>query len=150
MNVTSVTDPSSLYATSALSSASSASTATQVGAAFDAGQPPGVSKMGSLMSELKELQQSDPDKFKKVMGDIADKLKAEASDATGAKADRLNAMADKFTEAAQTGDLPALKPPAHGGHHRGGHAAYAAAQAQPPPGDQLAQVIQSALDDSSV
>ena len=63
---------------------------------------------------------SDPDKFKTVTADIAQKLKDAAGSKTGKQADFLNQLADKFSAASQSGsasDLPA--PRAHG--HHGGH-----------------------------
>jgi flagellar motor switch protein FliG len=119
--------------------------------------PTHVSKMGDLMSQLQQLSQSDPAKFKQVMAEISDKLKAQAGDATG-KADFLNKLADKFSQASQTGDMSALKPPqaqqgAGAAHHHHGHHAHAATYAntaqQTQPTDSLAQIIQSALKDVS-
>jgi hypothetical protein len=70
-----------------------------------------VSKPGELFSKLQQLQSADPEKLKAVLSDIASKLKEAAASQSGAGADRLNELASKFEEAAQTGDLSALKPP---------------------------------------
>ncbi len=75
----------------------------------DAPQPRSdISPMGGMMQQLQGLEQSDPSKFKTVMSEISDKLKTQASSATGASADRLNALADRFAQAGQSGDLSAL------------------------------------------
>ena len=79
-----------------------------------------ISKPGQLFSQLSSLATSDPDKFKTVTADIAQKLKDAAGSKTGKQADFLNQLADKFSAASQSGsasDLPA--PRAHG--HHGGH-----------------------------
>jgi hypothetical protein len=105
------------------------------------------------------LQQTDPDKFKSVMSTIADTLKADAQNATGSKAQRLDALADKFSKAAQTGQMPDLQPkgPQHGAsghHHHHQVQSYqqgsdAATSGQNRPSFDLAQIIQAALQQSS-
>jgi len=84
------------------------------------------SKMGDLMKQLQSLETSDPDKAKAVMTSIASQLTDKAN-ATGDS--RMKALADKFTQAAQTGDVSSLQPQggaqgaqgAQGGHHGGHH-----------------------------
>lgn len=77
--------------------------------------PAGVSKFGNLMSQLNELQQSDPDQFKEVVSQIAEKLKEAASSASESgdteKATKLGELAQKFETAASTGEMPDLRPP---------------------------------------
>jgi hypothetical protein len=66
-----------------------------------------ISKFGDMLSKLQELSVKDPAKFKQVAAEIATKLKdASATDP------RLKALADKFSKAAESGDLSAFKPPA--------------------------------------
>ena len=97
-------------------SATSATTRTS-GTAEDASTVSGPAK---LLSKLKELQKSDPAKFKEVMTKISDSLKEKAA-ATDDAGDKkvLTEMASKFQSAGETGDLSALAPP-KGGHGKGG------------------------------
>ncbi|HTN54383.1 MAG TPA: hypothetical protein VML50_18390, partial [Anaeromyxobacter sp.] len=76
-----------------------------------------ISPEGGLMGELSELSQSDPSKFKAVMQEIAEKLQGEASQASGDKAQALGNLADKFDQAAQTGDMSSLQPSGAQKHH---------------------------------
>jgi hypothetical protein len=126
-----------------------------------------LSPLAKLMNELQQLQQSDPDKFKSVMSDIADKLKADAQNATGSDATFLNKLASKFDQAAQTGQMPDLQfkaPSAAGGHHHHHHvqsyqeqaassadtsATGSSSSSQQTPFS-LAQVIQSALQKAGI
>lgn len=74
-----------------------------------------LSRFGQFLSKLQSLEQSDPAQAKQVLETIASKVK----DPT---------LAQKFQQAAQTGDLSGLQPPAQGaqgaqagGHHHGHH-----------------------------
>lgn len=98
--------------------------------------------------ELAALQQSDPEKFKQVVGQIADQLSQAASSQTGAAANKLSELADKFKTAAESGDLSALQPPAHPGHGGGHHAHTAYAKHAPPDagGDAVKSAMDSAFD----
>ena len=69
-----------------------------------------VSKQARFLNKLKQLQQSDPAKFKQVLTDVATALQAAAKTATGAQQQNLTALAAKFTQAAN-GNLSALQPP---------------------------------------
>lgn len=119
------------------------------------------SKMGDLMKQLQSLETSDPDKAKAVMSNIASQLTDKAN-ATGDS--RMKALADKFSQAAQTGDMSSLQPPAqgaqgaqgahHGGHHHhhgGGSGGSPQSQAQsytstdPNPMEQVDSIISNAL-----
>jgi hypothetical protein len=84
---------------------------------------PSLSSPAQFLSKLRSLEQSDPAKAKQTLTDIASKLKADAAQATGAQADRLNQLADRFQKAADTGDLSSLSPDGlgKGGHHHHGH-----------------------------
>ncbi len=95
---------------------------------------PNLSKMGSLMSKLQDLEQTDPAKAKSVLAKISQDLKA-----TGDS--KLSALADKFDQASQSGDLSVLKPKTGGHHHGGGHHKMAAyAQQQQSGSDPMSQV----------
>ena len=119
-----------------------------------------LSPMATLLNQLQQLQQSDPDKFKSVMSSIADTLKTDAQNATGPQAQRLNALADKFSQAAQTGQMPDLQPKGQAqgaaGHHHHHHqvqsyqgGASSSTGSQNQPALDLAQIIQSALQQAS-
>ena len=71
-----------------------------------------ISKFGQLRSELDSLAQSDPEKFKAVTADIAQKLKDAAGNETGGKANFLNKLADRFNSASQSGNAADLSPAA--------------------------------------
>ena len=67
-----------------------------------------ISGPAQMLAQLQALQDKDPDKFKQVMGDMADKLGALA-DKTGDQ--KLSQLAGKFKTAGETGDLSSLQPP---------------------------------------
>ena len=130
-------------------------TATGSVAATDSTQ---LSPMASLLNQLQQLQQSDPDKFKSVMSSIADTLKNDAQNASGPTAQRLNALADKFSQAAQSGQMPDLQPKGQEGasghqhhHHqvRSYQSSGGASDSQAKPAVDLAQIIQTALQQAS-
>jgi hypothetical protein len=81
---------------------------SQVGAAATAN----FSKPGELMAKLAQLKESDPEKFKTVLGDISKKLD-DAATKTGDS--KLAELAKKFETASETGDLSGLQPQHHGG-----------------------------------
>jgi hypothetical protein len=119
-----------------------------------------MSPMASLLNQLQQLQQSDPDKFKSVMSSIADTLKTDAQNATGPQAQRLTSLANKFDQAAQTGQMPDLQPAgqqqgASGHHHHHHHVqsynstSSTSGSSPAQPQVDLAQIIQAALQQSS-
>src|SRR6478752_10893655 len=87
-----------------------------------------VSGPGQLLAKLKQLQQSDPTKFKQAMSTLSDTLSEEAKSTTDSRGQKmLTDLAAKFKTAGETGDLSSLTPPqrgAEGGKGAGG----------PPPG----------------
>jgi len=124
-----------------------------------------ISKPGQLFGQLSSLASSDPEKFKTVTADIAQKLKDAASSQDGRRADFLNQLADKFTAASQSGSASGLAPTPGGrahGHHGHHHHAQTADNAsgsttgQPSssapgaPGSpgSMAQTIESILTDA--
>ena len=111
------------------------------------------------MSELANLQKTDPDKFKQVTSEISDKLKQEASSATSQQATFLNNLADKFSQASQSGSMSSLQPPAgvqgHHGHHH--HVQQYASQQQQQSANSaqqqfadVSQIIESTLQDAVI
>jgi hypothetical protein len=100
------------------------------------------SKIGSLMSQLSDLAQSDPAKAKQAMAQIATKL-GQSSDP------HLKELAAKFDHAAQTGDVSSLKPKGHGGGHHHHHAtASGQAASYQASADDEAQTLESVLADA--
>jgi hypothetical protein len=115
------------------------------------------SPMASLFNQLQQLQQTDPNKFKSVMTSIADTLTTDAKNATGPQAKMLTDLASKFSQAAQTGQMPDLQPPGQqqgaSGHHHHPVKSYqdstgTSASGQGKPSTDLAQIIQTALAQS--
>jgi HSP90 family molecular chaperone len=160
-------DISGINSSSAISQLLTNQTSTSPGASGVPTDSNDMSAFAKLMSELQQLQQSDPDKFKSVMSDIAKTLKTDAQNATGSQATFLNNLSSKFDQAAQTGQMPDLQPKAQsagGGHHHHHHVQSYQAQAASPADTSaatassssqqtqfsLAQVIQNALQNAGV
>lgn len=84
-----------------------------------------ISKSGSFLQQLLSLQQNDTESFKTVAQNIADDLTAKAEEETDPqKKQMLTDLADKFSEAAESGEMPDLRPPQNANGSYG-----------PPPGD---------------
>ena len=64
-----------------------------------------MSKLGEMMSKLKDLEKTDPAKAKQVLQAIASKLTDAANAATGDDATQMKDLASKFTKAADTGEI---------------------------------------------
>ena len=140
--------------TSPLSALSSTSTTDSTDPTSDAAGTTSFSQMGQLMSQLQSLEQTDPAQAKSVLATIGSNLKAEAGSNP-----MMSQLADKFTQASQTGDLSGLQPTkgGHGGHHHhhggGGSGASATTQAASydqtsDPMAQIESVISSALQNT--
>ena len=92
----------------------------------DSGQ---LSPFAQLMSELQQLQQSNPTEYKQVTQQIATNLQNAAQTATTdgntSAATQLNTLATDFTNASQSGQLPNVSDLAQaiggGGHHHHHH-----------------------------
>jgi hypothetical protein len=97
-------------ATSAVSSATSGlgTTSSPQGSSSALGSA-AISSFAQFLSKLQNLAKTDPTKEKSVLGDIANKLQTQAQATGGDAGQRLSQMADRFTQAAQTGDLSALQ-----------------------------------------
>ncbi len=114
---------SSLSGASVLSSAT-----TSIGAARTAVVAPkgglgdaaraDISGPAKLMAELADLQKSDPDQFKAKLEQMASDLRSKADEVGGEESERMTALAGKFAEAAESGDLSVLKPPAEGSGYK--------------------------------
>lgn len=94
-----------------------------------------LSPLAQVMSQLQQLQQSDPSKYQQVTAQIAKNLESAAATASAAgnttAATQLNQLASDFTQSSQTGQLPNIQDlaqavggyPHHGGHHHHIHRA---------------------------
>jgi len=126
-----------LGTTSTPATTSASGTSSSAASATSSGDTTQVSGPGQLLAKLKQLQQSDPAKFKQVMSKLTDALKTDAQNATDPKDQKfLNDLASKFDAAGQSGDLSTLGPQgAHHGHHHHheGAAPAGGAAGSPPP-----------------
>ena len=117
-----------------------------------------LSPFARMMSELEQLQQSGPAKYQQVTAQIATNLQnaAQTAQAAGntAAATRLNNLAQDFSDASKSGQLPNFQNVAqgvsghHGGHHHHGH--HAAADANSNSILNPASIIQNTLSSSGV
>jgi hypothetical protein len=88
-----------------------------------------LSDAAKFFSKLKNLSQTDPEKFKQLTSQISSELQTAVQGATGSQATFLSDLANQFQTASQTGSVAALQPPstsqpAAGGHHDHHHAHY--------------------------
>ena len=88
-----------------------------------------LSPFAQMMSELQQLQQSDPTKYAQVTQQVAANLQSAAQTATSqgntVAANQLTQLSTDFTQASQTGQLPNIQDLAQAtgvtGHHHGHH-----------------------------
>src|ERR1019366_10478146 len=100
--------------------------ASAVGAAATAA----ISTPAQFMSQMQQLSQTDPSEFKTVAAGVATVFQNAAAQASGSQAQFLNGLASQFTQAAQTGTLPAPQasaPVASGQGAQGASAGHAGA-----------------------
>lgn len=70
-----------------------------------------LSDPGKIFSKLKQLSETDPEKFKTVMTDIADEIeKAAESSTDDNESGMLKSVAEKFKKAAESGDVSDAMP----------------------------------------
>lgn len=86
------------------------------------GDSVGVSKMGDLMRQLGQLQESDPEAFQTVTANIAKQLEGLAESQSDEGSERISELAESFTQASKSGSMESLKPkgPPPGGPPPGG------------------------------
>jgi len=90
---------------------------------------PSISPAAKFLNELQQLQQQNPDQFKKVASQIATNLQNAATTAKNAgdttEATALTNLANQFQTSATTGQLPPLQAlqqaAGAAGHHHGHH-----------------------------
>ena len=87
-----------------------------------------LSPFAQVMSELQQLQQSDPAKYQQVTKQISANLQTAAQTAqqqgNTTAAAQLNQLSTDFSNASQSGQLPSVQDLAQaigGGHHHHGH-----------------------------
>jgi hypothetical protein len=83
-----------------------------------------VSPFAQLLSQLQQLQQTNPGEAKTVLSDIANKLQSTAQQDGGSAGRIIGNLASQFQQAAQTGDISSIRPHHHGHHHHHGAAGY--------------------------
>jgi hypothetical protein len=111
-SISSILTQAAQSASSSLKATSSSST-QDTSSDLDSAEKIKLSNFAKLLAALDKLEQNDPAKFKKVLQEAADKFKslAKAAGEDTVEGKRLSALADKFSQAAQAGDLTALMPP---------------------------------------
>ncbi|MBU1702188.1 MAG: hypothetical protein KJ970_17210 [Candidatus Eisenbacteria bacterium] len=89
-------------------------------AAGDVGVSLDISEPGKGFSVMMSLLETEPEKFKELMNNIADKLTEAAEEAEGPQQQFLADLAERFRETAETGDLSNLPRPGEGMHGKPG------------------------------
>jgi hypothetical protein len=101
-----------------------------------------ISGPGQLFSQLAQLSHSDPAKFKEVAQSIADQFKSAAENSSGRESAIAQKFAERFGQAAQTGDLSAFRAEGGIGHHHHHHHHHHGGFGN----DEVRSVLQNALD----
>ncbi len=101
------------------SQTSGTSSSASTGGLSSGGDTASISQAGQLLSQLQDLQTSDPTKFTQLMTQEASKLQAAATQAgiNTPQGQILSSMAQKFQSVANGGSLSQLAPVAHHDHH---------------------------------
>jgi len=139
---------SSLYSSPAVSGVSAANSDSSVASVAGASSAVSVdlSQPGQLFSQLQNLAQTDPTKFKEVTAEIASQLKDAASSQTGKQASFLNNLAGRFQTASQSGKMSDLAPPQQGQAQAGAHHHHHHSQVQAGAGTQSGSSTQSSTE----
>ncbi|WP_029457436.1 hypothetical protein [Solidesulfovibrio alcoholivorans] len=96
---------------SSTTSSTSASSDSDSTALTISGDEKNFSKGAQTMQKLNDLASSDPEKFKEAAQKISDSLSEAASNSSDSnEAKMYSDMADKFAEAAKSGNMSSLKP----------------------------------------
>jgi hypothetical protein len=124
MSTSSINNLSSSYLQSILSSAVQNTGAAAPTSGLTPSDQSQVSPLANLLSELQQLQQSDPGKYQQVTQQIATNLQTAAQTATSegntAAASQLTQLSTDFSNASTSGQLPNIQDLAQalgGGHH---------------------------------
>ncbi len=124
MSTSSINNLSSSYLQSILSSALQNTGAAAPTSGLTPSDQSQVSPLANLLSELQQLQQSDPGEYQQVTQQIATNLQTAAQTATSegntAAASQLTQLSTDFSNASTSGQLPNIQDLAQalgGGHH---------------------------------
>ncbi len=109
-----------------------------------------ISREAEMLEHLSSLRSSEPSRFRSASDEITSKLKSEAGAQGGDVGKKLGDLADKFAEAARTGDLSTLRPASRSANAppRGADAYRLTAQ-RAKSGSDVEQLISDALKDMS-
>lgn len=109
-----------------------------------------ISREAEMMERLSTLRSSEPARFRVVSNEITSKLKLEAGVQSGDMGKKLGDLADKFAEAARTGDMSTLRPPSRSSNAppRGADA-YRQTARRSPGASEVEQLISDTLKDMS-
>jgi hypothetical protein len=113
-----------------------------------------LSPFAQLMSELQQLQQSDPSKYQQVTQQISSNLQSAAqtaqSEGNKTAANNLTQLSTDFANASKNGQLPNVQDLAQavGGHHHHHHS-HAASSSSSSSSDQTLSQLVSALQSNS-
>jgi hypothetical protein len=128
MSTNSINNLSSSYLQSILSSALQNTGSSAPASATALSDQSQVSPLAQLLSELQQLQQTDPGKYQQVTQQIATNLQTAAqtaaSEGNTAAASQLTQLSTDFTDASASGQLPNIQDLAQavgGGHHHHHH-----------------------------
>ncbi len=110
MSISSVSSLTPTSTTSPIASVQSSSSTDPTDSGTSVAASTNLSTMGQLMSQLQSLQETDPAKAKTALAQIGSDLSSTNP-----------ALASKFTQASQTGDLSSVQPKGAGGHHHHHH-----------------------------
>ena len=91
-------------------------------------------KAAQLLKDLQTLQQTDPEKLKTVLSQMADEMQNAAQKIGGTQGQMLSELASKFQDAAQPGDLSKLPSPPQQAPSKAGQAP---GRGRPPPAGAL-------------
>lgn len=70
-----------------------------------------LSKPVQMISQLEDLKQSDPQAFEQTLSDSSAQLRRAAEEASGKTGAQLSDLANRFAQAAASGDLSSLREP---------------------------------------
>jgi hypothetical protein len=129
--------------------AAEAATAATDGAAQQPAATGHVSRAGRLMNALQSFEERHPEQTKQILSNIADKLRSDAQKA-GPWGGRLEKWADRFQQAADTGDMSKLVPQGKASGHFGMRAYQQVQQAaEPEPEEVVEHVADTAVTQAS-
>jgi hypothetical protein len=110
---------------------------------------PHFSRAGRMLSVMQSFEQRHPEETKKILSNIAEKLRSDAQSA-GPWSGRLEKWADRFQQAADSGDMSKLFPKSQPSGHFGMRAYQQVQQAAEPEAEEVvSHVADTALTQAS-